>query len=156
MRLSTRKTQRRGAALVEHAFVYPVLFLIMLAIILVGMAVFRYQQVAHLAREGSRWASVHGKQYAADTGNAAATADDVKTKAVLPVAAGMRTTNITCATTWSSDNARFHTTTVTGADGQPVVKYVANTVSVTVTYSWNTGFFGTIPVSSTSTLVMSY
>ncbi len=40
------------------------------------MGIYRYQQVASLAREGARYASVHGSQYAADTGNAAATASD--------------------------------------------------------------------------------
>jgi hypothetical protein len=33
---------------------------------------------------------------------------------------------------------------------------VVNSVSVTVTYSWNTGLFGVIPVSSTSKVPMSY
>jgi hypothetical protein len=32
----------------------------------------------------------------------------------------------------------------------------ANLVAVTVTYSWNTGLFGTIPVSSTAVMTMSY
>lgn len=49
---------RRGTVLVESAVVYPVVFLIVVSIILLGTAVFRFQQVAHIAREASRWASV--------------------------------------------------------------------------------------------------
>jgi hypothetical protein len=45
------------------------------------------------------------------------------------------------------------TTTVNGV---PTVSSRANTVTVTVTYTWNTGLFGTIPVSSSSTMPMSY
>lgn len=155
--LLRRKPQRRGAVLVESAFVYPVLFLIMLGIILLGMAVFRYQQTAHLSREASRWASVHGAKYASDTGNTAATASDVYTKSIAPNAAGMHLENMTYAVTWNSGNARFHTKTVIDATtGLSKIVYEANTVTVTVGYSWNTGIFGTIPVSSTSTVVMSY
>lgn len=164
--LLRRKPQRRGAVLVESAVVYPVLFLIMLGIILLGMAVFRYQQVAHIARESSRWASVHGAKYASDTGNPAATASDVYTKSIVPNAAGMQLQNLTYTVTWNSPlpssspspgNTRFHTKPVTDpVTGLPTIVYEANTVSVTVVYSWNTGIFGTIRVSSTSTLVMSY
>jgi Flp pilus assembly protein TadG len=163
--LLRRKPQRRGAVLVESAIVYPILFLLMLGIVMVSMAVFRYQQVAHLAREGSRWASVHGAKYASETGNPVATPSDVYENAIKPLAAGMQMGNVTYEVAWNKYNStyptaeydRYHTKTVTDpATGISTVVYEANTVSVTVTYSWNTGFFGTIPVSSTSTVVMSY
>ena len=44
----------------------------------------------------------------------------------------------------------------TDAAGAKQVGSVTNTVSVTVTYSWNTILFGTIPVSSTSVTPISY
>ncbi len=152
-----RKLRRRGAVLIESALVYPVVFMIMLGIILLGIAVFRFQQVAYISREASRWASVHGALYASDTGNSAATAGDVYTKAILPNAAGMVAENITYSVTWNTSNQQTHTTTrVDPTTGQTQVVPVTNIVSVTVTYTWNTGLFGTIPVSSTSTVPMSY
>lgn len=60
---SPRPRPRRGAAAVEFAFVAPVVLLIILGQIYGGMCVFRYQEVAHLAREGARYASTHGATY---------------------------------------------------------------------------------------------
>jgi len=37
-----RTTARRGTVLAESAMIYPVLFLLVLAIILLGLSVFRY------------------------------------------------------------------------------------------------------------------
>ena len=158
-----RKKERSGTILVESAFVYPVLFLTLLATILLGLAVFRFQQVTHMAREGSRWASVHGEQYAKENNTTAATPQDVYDKAIAPFGAGMQPEAITYEVTWS-----------TKADGTPdkrptrVIQKVdpatglsqdvsqSNTVTVKVTYMWNTGLFGTIPVSSTSVNTIFY
>ena len=60
--------KRRGATLVEAAIVYSVLFQLLIGMIVGGLGVFRYQQVASLAREGARYASVRGTQYATNTG----------------------------------------------------------------------------------------
>ena len=49
--------------------VYPVTILLLLGTVVLGLGVFRYQQVQCLAREGARYASVHGPQYAADSGS---------------------------------------------------------------------------------------
>jgi hypothetical protein len=56
--------QRRGAALVEFALVAPLVFLLLLGLIVGSFGVYRYLQVAALAREASRWAAVHGADYA--------------------------------------------------------------------------------------------
>ena len=152
-----RRQRRTGSALVETAIVYPVLFLIILGIILVGIAVFRYQQVGHAAREGARYACVHGAKYAEETGNAAATPDDVYNNAILPQVAGMQTANISYSVTWNQSNKQTYSYVYTDpTTGQTTVKARANTVSVTVTYSWDTGLFGPIPVSSTTVMNMSY
>jgi Flp pilus assembly protein TadG len=153
-----RRTRRRGAVLVESALVYPFLVLIVLGVVLLGVSVFRYQQVAHAAREASRWASVHGYLYAQENpGQAAATAQDVYDNAIAPNAAGMQAENLTYSVTWNADNKRTRTATVTDSGtGQSKLVPVANTVTVTVTYTWDTGLFGTIPVSSTSVSTMSY
>ena len=47
--------------------------------VVLGLAVFRYEQLQALAREGARYASVHGPQYASDTGNSYATSQTVLT-----------------------------------------------------------------------------
>lgn len=154
---------RRGAALVEAAFVYPVLFLIVFAIILLGLAVFRLQQVAHTSREASRWASVHGTQYAKENATTAATPQDVYANAIEPYAVGMQAEGITYSVTWNTDaNGKpIKTPTrivqvVDPATGLTKDVPVSNTVTVTVTYTWDTGLFGTIPVSSTSVNTISY
>jgi Flp pilus assembly protein TadG len=150
-----RRQKRRGSILVESAMIYPVLFLIVLGIILLGIGVFRYQQVAHIAREASRWASVHGAKYAQETGNPAATPTDVYNNVIIPQAAGMGLDNLGYSVTWDTSNTQTHTITV-GSGSSSTVATVTNNVIVTVTYTWNTGLFGSIPVSSTSITPMNY
>ena len=158
-----KRKARAGTILAEAALVYPVLFLLVLAIILLGLGVFRYQQVAHAAREASRWASVHGAQYAKENSAAAATPQDVYTNAIAPHAAGMQAEGLAYTVTWNLDasgNPDKGPTrlvqTVDPATGLTRQVVVSNTVAVTVTYTWNTGLFGTLPVSSTSVNTISY
>lgn len=157
------RSPRRGATLVESALVYPVLFLIVLAIVLLGLAVFRYQQVAHIAREASRWASVKGGEYAKENQVPAATPEDVYANSIQPQAAGMQASGLSYSVVWRTDENgnpdKNPTHTVQSTDpgtGLPVVTKVNNTVAVTVTYSWDTGLFGVIPVSSTSVNTICY
>lgn len=142
---------RRGATLVESAFVLSVLFFLLLSIVIGGHGVLRYQQLAMLAREGARYASVHGGQYAQDTGNPAATAADVYKNAILPYAVNLDPSHLSYTVTWDTDNMPYHMT----ADYE---KPVANTVTVTVHYTWLAGPYqvGSITLSSTSTMTMSY
>jgi Flp pilus assembly protein TadG len=158
-----KRSARTGSVLIEAALIYPVLFLILLGIILLGIGVFRYQQVSHISREASRWASVHGSQYATDNNTTPATAQDVYTHAIAPQAAGMQLTGISYSVTWNTDAGgnplTSPTQTVLSTDpvtGAPVYVSVSNTVTVTVTYGWNTGLFGVIPVSCTSVNTISY
>jgi len=165
--LLQRKSQRRGAVLVESAMVYPVVFLIMMAIVMLGVGVFRYQQVANISREASRYASVHGSKYATETGGTAAAPDDglytggtnqstsLYDNAIKPRAIGMDTSKVTYSVTWDTSNAQTHTVIGTDAAGQPAPVPRTNYVTVTVSYSWKT-LFGTIPVSSTSKVAMQF
>jgi Flp pilus assembly protein TadG len=146
-----RQPKRDGHAIVESALVYPILFLVMMAIVLLGLAVFRYQQVSHMAQEGARYASVHGARYSMENATPAATPVDVYNNAILPHAAGMQASAITYSVTWDVDNTQ--TSTVVVGDSMVTRE---NAVSVTVTYTWNTGLFGTIPVSRTATSKMHY
>jgi Flp pilus assembly protein TadG len=151
-----RRQRRRGAVLVETAMIYPLLFMIILGIILLGTAVFRYQQVAHCSREGARWAAVHGTKYCEENAQPATTAADIFNNAIKPQAAGMGLSGLTYTVTWTQDQNQTSTVKIVDASGQATLVTRANTVSVTVNYSWNTGLFGAIPVRSTYVMQMSY
>jgi Flp pilus assembly protein TadG len=152
IRRLNRRGLRRGAALVEAAIVLPILYMFILGMVLVGLGVFRYQQVAELAREGARYASVHGAQYAADTGNAAATASDIYNNAIKPQAVGLDTSSITYSVAWNTSNSPTRANPSSSPPGAPMT----NTVSVTVTYTWAPYIYhvGTLGLSSSSTSVM--
>ena len=119
---------RRGGTLLEFAVAAPSVMLL-IGLLVGGLGVFRYQQVAHLARDASRWACVHGSQYASATGNAAATATDVYQQAIVPNAGGLNLSHLSYSVTWNTSNSPTRTTTV---NGNTVV--VANTVTVTINY----------------------
>ena len=152
VRSAIRRPARRGATLVETAMILSLLFLLLLGIILGSAAVFNYQQVSYLAREGSRWAIVRGASYAREQNTPAATAADVRTQAVLPQRGGMQADRLTCTVAWDQDNKQ--TSTVVVGDE---VKPRRNTVSVTVTYQWDPIFiFGPFTLQSTSVADMHY
>jgi Flp pilus assembly protein TadG len=141
-------TSRRGDTLVEFALVAPVVFLLIFGLLIGGMGVSRYQQLAYLAREASRYASVHGSQYATDTGNPAATSTDIYNRVIVPRAVGLDLSRLTYSITWNTSNAQYH----------PVgAGKVANTVTVALTYVWIPGMY--VPqktMRSTSVSVMSF
>jgi Flp pilus assembly protein TadG len=137
--------RRQGATLVEAAIVYPVFLLLTVGVIVVGLGMFRYNQMASLAREGARWASVRGSQYASDTGNATATSGSSGSIAtyVKSLAAGLDTNSLTVTTSWSTSN-----------DSSTPGK---NAVSVTVSYPWvPEAYFGGVTLTSTSVMTISY
>jgi Flp pilus assembly protein TadG len=143
---------RRGATLVEFAIVAPVTLLLIIGLLVGGLGIFHSQQVAMLAREASRWASVHGADYAAQTGNASASAGDVYNQAIKPYAVGLDLTKLTYTVTWDTDNKMTHTATIGGKSVQ-----VSNTVTVTVNYNWlPEAYLNGINLSSTSKSVMSF
>ena len=143
-----RHDQRRGAALVEAALVYPVLCLLIIGVIVVGLGVVRHNQVALLAREGSRYACVRGTQYATDTGNAAATTDD---HTRLRQGQGRRPEHDAGD---SHDHLEHEQRNLTHTSGSSTIK---NTVSVTVSYLWiPEAYFGGVTLTSTSVMTMSY
>lgn len=146
----TRK-QRRGASAVELAICAPLVFFILLATIVGSLAIFRYQQVAALSREASRWASVHGAQYEKETGNPAATPEDVYNNAILPAAASLDPEFLSYEVTWDRSNIPLQVI-------DDVQTPQGNTVTVTVSYVLlpEISLIGPINLTSTSTSQMIY
>ena len=143
--------RRRGTTTVEFAITCPIVFFLIFAIIVGAVGVFRYQQVAALAREGARWACVHGGQYAEDTKQPAATAQDVYTTAIVPLMVALDPSRLTCNVTWNKSN---YPVSIDETTQDPV----ANTVTVTVTYQWIPEMYlaGPYSLTSTSTAQMMY
>jgi hypothetical protein len=52
--------RRRGQALVEFVLIFPLFLLVLMSILVFGLYVFYTQQLASAAREGARYAAVHG------------------------------------------------------------------------------------------------
>src|SRR5579884_3973984 len=109
--LATR-SRRRGAHTLECAIVFPVVFLLLLGLVVGGLGVFRYQEVASLAREGARYASVHGATYQSMTGKPAATAADVYNNAIAPRAVMLDPAKLQYNVTWNPNNRQDSTVTV--------------------------------------------
>jgi Flp pilus assembly protein TadG len=138
--------------MVEAALVLPLTLLILLGMFIGGLGVFRYQEVAFLAREGSRYASVHGSQYAKEvSGATAATPQDIYDNAIAPRIVCLDLSQLTYSVTWNTSNDPY---TMTSNYEKPL----GNTVSVTVSYQWFPELYliGPYTLSSTSTVPMMY
>jgi Flp pilus assembly protein TadG len=159
---------RRGATAVEAALVIPAFLMFTVGTCIMGLGVFRYQQVGTLAREGARYASVHGSQYATDTGNTAASSTDVYNNAIKPLAAGLNASKLTYSVQWGTDTSGTWVWTSWDSSGKaptsvnpnssPVGLSMYNAVQVTVSYQWTPELYvaGPINLTSTSVIPMSY
>jgi hypothetical protein len=152
----SRTPRRRGTALIEGAIVFTTTFVLLFGIIVGGLGVFRHQQVATLAREGARYASVHGGQYREEAGLPVGTADDWKAdiyqNGLVPYMVGLDPGRLSYTVEWShGDNYPLRVTT---DNGQAEI----NLVTVTVTYNWLPEVFlvGPITMTSTSRVPMAY
>ena len=137
---------RRGTTTVEFAIVLPIAFFLILATIVGGLGIYRYQQVAALAREGSRYASVHGGQYELETGNPAATPQDIYNEAIAPRAVALDPSRLTYNVTWDVNNFPLWV-------DEDVQNPRGNTVTVTVNYQWFPEIYLAGPFTLTSTSV---
>lgn len=146
-----RRAGRRGFIATESVIVLPTLLFLILGTVIGGYGVFRYQQLSMLAREGARYASVHGGQYQTETGNTAATPQDVYNNAILPYATSLDLSQLSYSVTWQNSNMPASMT-------REYEKPTTNTVTVTVQYKWFPELYlvGPITLSSTSTMPMSY
>jgi Flp pilus assembly protein TadG len=140
---------RSGAAALEFAIVSPVLMLFLFGLVVGGLGIFRYHQVASLAREASRYASVHGLDYERETGQPAATEESISRDIVRANAAGLDPNKLTCSVTWDQSNLP--------KQFLPDKTVRTNVVIVTVSYRWlPEAYFGGITLTSTSKLPMSF
>lgn len=147
----THRHRRQGTTTVEFAVCCPIAFFLILATIVGAMGVFRYQQVAQLAREGARWACVHGTDYAEATGNPAATPEDIYNNGILPFASTLHTNCLSYQVTWDQSNSPLSV-------HEDVQRPIGNTVTVTVNYQWFPEVYlvGPIVLTSSSTAQMIY
>ena len=85
---SHSRARRDAATAVECAFILPATFFLLFGLVVGAMGVFRYQEVAALARQATRYASTHGHQYRKDAGLAVGTSTDwqsaIYTNAISP------------------------------------------------------------------------
>jgi hypothetical protein len=146
------RSNRKAATMVECAVIYPLTFLLLLGLIVGAMGMFRYQQIANLARETARYASVHGAYYARDSGLTAPSPSDIYNAVIVPEAVDLDLTQLTYSITYNTAAAPYHMITVNG-----MLTPVTNLVTVTLTYNWvPEAFLGGVTFSSTSIMPMSY
>jgi hypothetical protein len=137
MKLCSRP--RRAVTVVENTLVLPALFLLVIGFIVAALGVFRYEELASLAREGARYASVRGYSYEVATGEDAATPAEVFNNAIKPKVVALDADHLSYSVTWDPDNRQ------------------GNLVSVELTYRWIPEvFFGGVDIKSKSTMPMSY
>jgi len=166
--LAPRPARRRGAAAVEFAIVAPLVLFLVLGQILGGLGVSRYQEVAHLAREGARYASTHGGKYereglARETG-VPAIANSSELKSYLTEKTALLDSDrLQVDVAWTAPAVLTPANMPTYVDTDssqvpPAQKVIQNYVIVTVTYPWSPAFFriGSITLTSTSQMPMSY
>lgn len=137
-----KTTRRRGQALVEFALVAPIFFLLLFAIIDFGRYVYYVQVLNNAAREGARYAIVHGPEGIPSTGppdepSGAAVTAKVRSYLVGVIDGG----NLTITPTWPQ-----------GTNGR------GNTVNVRVDYQFHSVMplvpLPTVMVRGESTLVI--
>jgi Flp pilus assembly protein TadG len=158
--------RRSGATLVECAFIYPIAFLLLLGLVVGGLGIFRYQEVAHLAREGARYASTHGGKYQEEgmpqqTGvSAISSSSDLSTYLATQTTL-LDPSKLQVSVSWSAAGSITPANYPSYADSTSTVpgqSIIQNYVTVTVTYQWLPEVFlvGPITLTSTSQMAMSY
>jgi Flp pilus assembly protein TadG len=130
--------RRSGAAVVEAAIILPVILLLLIGIMSGAIMIYTADEVSNVSREGARWASVRGTDYAFYMKKPAATADDVKAY-VLQQPVMLDPSRMTVTVTWQGTNR----------PGQYV--------TVEVSYDFpGLGIFGAQTFHSKSTTLMTY
>jgi hypothetical protein len=124
------RPRRSGATVLECAFVLPVIFFVFIGLVIGAAGIFRFQEVATLAREGARYASTHGYQYRKDAGLPMGTStdwyNDIYNNAIKPKILALDTSQLTVTINWPD---------VINQSGKPD-NWPGSKVDVTVSYQW--------------------
>jgi Flp pilus assembly protein TadG len=122
-----RVLRQRGSTLVEQAIILPLLLAMFFGIIDMGRALYSYSFVSYIAREATRWASVHGGGV-----NGTASKGDVTNFVKNATGAALDPARITVATSWMPPpNGSPACTAGVGGSEKP-----GCVVQVTVTYNF--------------------
>jgi Flp pilus assembly protein TadG len=166
MILCSRKNRRCGVNLVETAIVLPITFFLLMGLVIGATGIFRYQEVAHLAREGARYASTHGGRYQADgiatsTGVPAISASTDLQTYLSGETVMLDPSLLQVTVTWTGAGSVTPANSPTYADpnsSPPGENVIQNYVIVTVSYQWLPELYlvGPITLTSTSEMPMSY
>jgi hypothetical protein len=156
---------RRAAHTVEMAIVCPAAVFFVLALIVGGMGIARYQEVSHLAREGARYASTHGGLYQQEgipTSSGVPSISTVNDPNLTGFVTGQcvlcEPTRVTVGVDWtmptiySPRNMPSYLDTSGNPNQTPPV--VQNYVIVTVSYQWLPEIYLTGPITLTCTCQM--
>lgn len=133
-----RRRAERGQALVEFALAAVTFMILVLGVFDVGRAVWNYNTLASAAREGTRYAIVHGSASGTPSGPGAN--DAGVQAAVAKHASGLNSADLTTTSTWLDGS---------NAPG--------SRVKVSTTYNFKSIFsslFGIAPFSMTSSSTM--
>lgn len=168
MLLHSLSRRRYAVTLVECALVYPAVFVLFIGLLVGGMGVYRYQEVASLARRAARFASTHAGKYAKENANAATVNKSyIITNVINAHAVSIDTskvqTQISITTSsgtydWDNTSKTNNRWPVSIVNSNGTLVPVTNTVSVTVTYPWvpECYLLGPINLSSTSVMPICY
>jgi Flp pilus assembly protein TadG len=163
-----RRRRRRGAVMVEFAVLAPVLLFLVFAQIVGGLGIFRYQEVAHLARDGARYASTHGGMYqqegiAQRTGVPAVAGSSDLASYLAGKTVLLDPNQMQVSVSWTAPSSLTTANMPTYVDMNPNLippgqSVIQNYVIVTVKYDWfpETYLVGPITLTSTSKMPMSY
>ncbi|MEQ1906717.1 MAG: TadE/TadG family type IV pilus assembly protein [Pirellulaceae bacterium] len=105
------RNSRRGATAVEFAIVLPIVLLLLIGLCVIQLGTFRYNQIASLAQESARWASVHGKEFANQFDSAIATKEDIFNQVIQPRAKGLDLSKLEYDIVWD-ENRKMVTVTL--------------------------------------------
>ena len=183
LRARRKATGEEGSTLVEMALVTSVLFLFVIGIMEVCFALYSYNYISHVAREGSRYMVVRGMDSCLNSNTSPAMPDcnllptNITSSTNNPVltyieslgSPGINTANLTVAPTWwiasstGSAGVASHFTWATQCTGATDASGIAcnnprNAVQVVVTYNYPLWIpfwkSATLPMSATSWMVI--
>ena len=106
-RTARSKDGRRGAGVIEFALVFMIFMMMVAGVFEVGRTIWAYNTLAHAAKQGARYAMVHGAK------NPLTAGDKTVDQVVKEQAIGLDPATITVAVSYNPDNQPGSMVTVT-------------------------------------------